>query len=251
MKKIILLLTLFTSLGFTATPAQVEQYLSVSNAEEELISLEREFSAMQNSFSQDTNSSTYDMQMLTLRFKEYLQKHLSDNEMDEILANYKNIILLQFVSASSQVQNNDLNESDAYIKKLMADPQSNVRIGLIEKIRDKFYSKEALVLMFDDLMKPLIQKGIGGDKINQELLKNSKENYIKMMTNAAKKELLYTSKDFTIEELEALLKIAKTPATEHESKAVFGGMAYALKEFFMSLASRYDVSKHQPQQTKH
>jgi len=49
----------------------------------------------------------------------------------------------------------------------------------------------------------------------------------------------------TVEELEELLKIVKTPVMNHESKAVFGSTAYALKEFFLSIASRYDLSKHQ------
>ena len=90
MKKTLLTLTLFTYLGlphlsFAATAEQVEQYLVVSRAEEELIALESQFSAMQNAFKRndtnETEDNTYDMQMLSLRFKEYIEKHLSEDEI--------------------------------------------------------------------------------------------------------------------------------------------------------------------------
>ena len=42
-KKLLLSLALFTHLSYAATPEQVEQYLSVSNAEEELLALEAQF----------------------------------------------------------------------------------------------------------------------------------------------------------------------------------------------------------------
>jgi len=85
--------------------------------------------------------------------------------------------------------------------------------------------------------------------MNDETLKLIKKDYLKQMTESSKNETLFATKDFTMEELEALLKIAKTSSVEHETKAVFGAMAYSLKEFFMSMASRYDVSKHQPSST--
>ncbi|HHE06216.1 MAG TPA: hypothetical protein ENK90_03760, partial [Epsilonproteobacteria bacterium] len=248
MKKILLTLTLLTNLSFSATPEQVEQYLLVSNAEEELLALQSQFSAMQNSFKpQESNASeenTYDMQMLSIRFKDYLQKHLSDDEMTEILDNYKNVVLLQFVSATSEAENHDQNQTMTYVKQLKASPESEERIALVENISKELYSKEAMVVMFDELMKPLMENGIGGQKMSNEIVKATKENYLKMMIEASKAETLYASKDFTMEELEELLKIAQTPAIDHEAKAVFGAMAYSLKEFFMSLANRFDVGKH-------
>jgi len=64
------------------------------------------------------------------------------------------------------------------------------------------------------------------------------------MIESGKVETAYSAKEFTIEELEELLKIVKTPAIDHESKVIFAATAYALKEFFLSMADRYDVSKH-------
>ncbi len=91
---------------------------------------------------------------------------------------------------------------------------------------------------------------MGGQKVNEKMLKQMQESYVKMMTEASQGITLYASKDFTIAELNALLKVAQTPAMDHEVKAVFGATAYALKEYFMSLANRYDAKKHQSNTTQ-
>lgn len=248
MKKYILIFTLYTSFLFSATPEQVEQYLSVSNAEEELLALESQFSMMQNSFKKEDNASeTYDMQMLSLRFRDYLQRKLSDDEMEEVLENYKNVVLLQFSSAVNEAKNHDANITYNYVNTLKASSEATERISLVEEISKELYSKESMLVMFDDLLKPLIMNGIGGDNMSEEELGLAREDYLEKMIESSKHETLYASKDFSTEELEELLKIAKTTAIDHETKAVFGAMAYALKEFFMSMANRYDVSVHQPQ----
>lgn len=247
MKKL-LIIALLSQLLFSATPEQVERYLSISNAEEELLGLESQFSRMQNNFqSSQSNASeekeTYDMQMLSIRFKEYMQKHLSENEMKEILQTYKSVVFLQFISVSG-VTDTDPKEVEAYIKTFENNESSSVRRDLVEKIHKELNNKEAMTLMFDELIKPLIQAAPGGQKLDDEYMKKSKEDYLKSMTEKAKIETLFATKDFTMEELEELLKVAQTPAIGYEMKALYGGMAYALKEFFLTLASKYDISKH-------
>jgi len=242
----ILLSILVSTLLFSATPEQVEQYLSVSYSEEQLIELEEQFSIMQNNLnSRDANtSSSYDMQMLPIRFREYLQKNLSEDEMDEIIKQYRNILLMRFISAQNDSEY-DPKLAASYVKKLEKDTDASVRIKLAKKIGEALYNKENIGILFDNLMKPLMQNSIGGEKINKESMKQGRENYIKMMIETGKIETLYATKEFTVEELDALLKLVKTSAMEHESKAVFGATAYALKAFFLSIANRYDLSKHQ------
>jgi hypothetical protein len=248
MKKQLFILTLLSSLLFSATPEQVEKYYSISSSEEQLIELENQFSKMQNNINKlsqkEEETSSYDMQLLSIRFREYLQKNISEDEMDEIIAQYKNVLLLQFISAQND-PDFDPKQAEDYALQIKANPEASVRIELVEKIADSLYKKEAIAILYDNLMKPLIQNSIGGDTLNDEAMKKSKEMYIKMMIEEGKTETLYFTKEFTQEELEELLKIVQTPAMDHESKAVFGAMAHALKEFFLSMASRYDVSKHQ------
>lgn len=249
--KHLMIITLFVQFFSTATLSaateeQIEKYLSISNAEEELLLLESQFSAMQNGFSQDNNTSeneTYDMQMLSLRFKKYIQTHLSENEMEEVLQTYKNVIYLQFVSATS-VNNADSNETENYIKRLKENPESGVRIELVEKINAEINNKESMIVMFDELMKPLMQNAKGGENLDDESMKKRREAYMQSMIESSSNETLFATKDFSIEELEKLLEISQTPAIGYEMKAIYGATAYALKEFFMSMASRFDISKH-------
>jgi arsenate reductase-like glutaredoxin family protein len=242
----ILLSILLSTLLFSATSEQVEQYLSVSYSEEQLIELEEQFSIMQNNLnSSDKNSSnTYDMQMLPIRFREYLQKNLSEDELDEIIQQYRNVLLMRFISSQNDSEY-DPKLAESYVKSIEKDSDAAVRIELAEKIGEALYKKESIGILFDNLMKPLMQNSIGGTKINEESLKQSRENYIEMMKKTGRIETIYATKDFTIEELDELLKIVNTPVMEHESKAVFGATAYALKEYFLSIANRYDLSKHQ------
>ncbi len=246
MNKILLSILLLSTLLFSATAVQVEQYLSVSYSEEQLIELEEQFSVMQNNLnSRDEDASTtYDMQMLPIRFREYLQKNLSEDEMDEIIQQYRNMLLIRFISVQNDSEYDPV-LAESYVKRIEKDSDAAVRIELAEKIGEALYKKESIGILFDNLMKPLMQNSIGGAKIDEKSMEQSRENYIKMMLETGRIETIYATRDFTVEELDELLKIVSTPTMEHESKAVFGATAYALKEFFLSIANRYDLSKHQ------
>jgi len=243
--KQILLIGLLTQVLFSASPEQVEKYISISNSEEQLITLENEFTQMQNNINSISKeeSSTYDMQLLSIRFREYLQKNISEDEMDEIIKQYKNIVLLQFISVQNDTEY-DEKEAETYIKGLQTEENASIRLDLLEDISGKLYKKENIGILFDSLMKPLMQNSKGSAKIDDETMKKSKEAYVKRMIESGKVETAYSTREFTIEELEELLKIVKTPAIDHESKVIFAATAYALKEFFLSMADRYDVSKH-------
>ena len=246
MKKKLLIIILLSQILYSATAEQVEHYLSISNAEEELLLLESQFSQMQSGFSQEGNASeskTYDMELLSVRFREYMQTHLSENEMGEVLQTYKSVLFLQFISAKND-RSFDQNETDTYINTLKEDPESETRMAVVEKISQEINDKESMIQMFDELMKPLMQNAKGGDKMDDATMKKRREAYMKAMVESSKKETLFATRDFSMEELDALLEIAKTTAIDHETKAVFGATAYALQEFFLSMASRYDISKH-------
>jgi len=249
MKKLCILFILTSHLLWSATAEQIEHYLSVSTSEEELLLLESQFSAMQNGFSEDENGQkdTYDMQLLTVRFKDYLQRHLSDNEMTEVLENYTNVLFLQFVSTTMHTP--DKNETEVYIQSLENDPDTKTRLELLESISKALNNKESMIVMFDELMKPLLQNSKGGKKLDDTLMQKQKDSYMKSKINTARRETLFNLKEFTVEELEELLTVVKSSSVQHEVKAVYGATAYALKEFFLSMASRYDISKHQPRQT--
>jgi len=247
-RRLLFYLLTITTLS-AATPEQVDRYLSISNADEQLVELEAQFSRMQNNLNRmrdDEETESYDMEMLSIRFKEYLQQNLSDSEMDEILDAYKNVLLLQFVSASAEAQQTDPSEIEKYLQTLQEDPDAQKRMLLVEEISDALYDKDSLAIMFDNLIKPLMQNAPGGDTIDSKAIDRMKESYVKRMQKEIRNETLFAVREFTIEELEALESLSQQSALHKESKAVFGATAYALQEFFLSLANRYDLSKHTP-----
>jgi hypothetical protein len=247
MKKIFLSAILSTIL-FGATAEQVEQYLSVSNSEEQLIALEAGFSSMQNALNQKSEESkNYDMQMLSVRFKEKLASELSEDEMKEVLENYNSMVYLQFASATAEQEQTDPQTLDAYIQKLKSDETAHDRLLLIEEIGKHIYKKEYLSEYFDALIAPLYGKSSKDQKAYSDFLKQTKKGYMEMMQTEGQRQLIYALRDFSQEELEELLKVVKRPSVDHETKAVYKAMAYALQEYFKSLASRFDPSKHQLQ----
>ena len=245
MKKL-LLTTLLSTILFGATAEQVEQYLSVSNSEEQLVALEESFGSMQNALNQETNETkNYDMQMLTLRFKEKLASELSDDEMKEVLDNYNSLIYLQFISATAQQEEENPEAIKSYIAQLNSDETAHDRLSMIEEIGKYIYKKEYLSDYFDALIAPLYGKSNGDQKEYESFVKNTKKGYMEMIQTEGKMQLAYALRDFSQEDLEALLKVLKRPSVDHEMKAVYKAMAYALQEYFKSLASRFDPSQHQ------
>jgi len=244
MQKLFIFFIIASTLLWSATAEQIEEYLSVSTAEEELLALEAQFSSMQNSFSAQEDQKTYDMQLLTVRFKESLQRSLSENEMDEVLKNYRNILYLQFISTNTYTP--DKNETKAYLFTLQEDETAQERLDILENISKALHNKDSMLVMFDELMKPLLQNANGGTNIDDKMMEQRREIYIKSRIEDGREETLYSLKDFSIEELETLLSIIKTSSVQHEIKAVYRATAYALKEFFLSMSSRYDISKHDP-----
>jgi hypothetical protein len=246
MQKLLFLFIFVSLFSWSATLEQVEHYLSVSSSEEELLVLESQFTSMQNGFSSNasTEKTSYDMQLLTVRFKESIQRSLSENEMDAVLENYRNVLYLQFISTNTSIP--DKNETQAYLFKLQEDETANERLDILEQISKALNNKDAMLVMFDELMKPLLQSANGGTDISDSVMAKRREAYMKSRIEDARKETLYNLKDFSIEELEELRDIVKTASVQHEVKAVYTATAYALKEFFLSMASRYDISKHDP-----
>jgi len=242
MKKLLLTLLLLSGIIYAATPEQVERYLMLSHAEDDLLELESSFGAMQNRMdAKDGNGTTYDTEMLTIRFREKLQQSLSDSEMDKVLENYKNETLLKFVYESSDPEGDYL-EIRKYAKEAKADPELKSRLEIIQKINESYSNKEAIVQMFDTLIMPIIKR-VKPENADDKRVKEMRERYLKSMIENGYNQILYATREFSTEELDELLTLSKTPAMSYEIKAVFGAMAYAMEEFMAMMADRMGHKK--------
>ena len=237
MKKIFTILLLLAALLSAATPEQVERYLMLSHAEEELLDLESSFAAMQRRMdAKDDNGSSYDTELLTVRFRERLQQLLSESEMEKVLDNYKNETLLKFVYESSDPEGDYL-EIRKYAKEAKADPELESRLKIVQKINTYYSKPEVITQMFDTLIIPIIKRMKSKNSDNKSI-KKMRERYIKSMTENGYNQILYATREFSTEELDTMLKISETPAMGYETKAVYAAMAYAMQEFMEVMADR-------------
>ena len=241
----ILFLTFFSSIFvFAATQEQVERYLSVSNAEEQILQMQSQFDKMQEMFMQkDKNITRYETQLIMDRFKRSIAKELSEDEMNEVLENYKNLLYLQFNSLSAQEPNFD--DMDNYFKEARQSVEDmEQRVEIIRDITKYIVSKENLKIYFDDLIKPLYKGGKGAKNVDDNYLKKIENRYVKNMQSKSENEYLYLLRDMSTDELKQLDEFIKKSSVEMEIKADFRALSYALKEFFSNFIQSFNVRKH-------
>jgi hypothetical protein len=234
---------LFLSPLFGATPQQIESYLSLSPTQEELIEIERSFRTLQENLQQQNPSlehQTYDMQLLTLRFKEAMEKALSQEEMAEVLENYHHILYLRFI-ALQQTSQYPQESTLAYEKALEDEPQ---RKALLEKIHQILYAKAYLSTLFDGMMKPLLGINQQSTPQEQEDFTKMREAFIETKQKEHQKETFFMLQEFTLEELEALLLFLQKPSVQKENRAVASSLSFAMEAFFQTLSLRYRKSAH-------
>jgi len=75
MKKLFLI-SLFSSLLFSASSEQIEQYLSISKEDAQLVSMEQVFDGMRQNQEREDNNT----QEINQIYRGYLEAHLSSNE---------------------------------------------------------------------------------------------------------------------------------------------------------------------------
>lgn len=224
-------------ISYAATAEQVERYLEISHSEDELISMESAFEMVQNRTSeQDSNTSRYDTELLSVRFRESLQKSLSKNEMDKILNIYDQEIAQKFASANNEADASRLDIYN-YIQDLNESGESKARINLVKKISVLFSDKETLSIVYDELIEP-VYKRMMPKTFFEENREEKRKSYIEMAQENIRNNMLYKTRDFTLEELEELTKIYNTPAAGYESKALAHAIVYALKDLMESMSDR-------------
>jgi len=237
MKKSLSIILMFITMLSAATPEQVERYLMLSHAEEDLLEMESGFSSMQQRMDEkEANGTTYDTELLTVRFREYLQKNLSKNEMDKVLENYNSPTLLKFVSKSNDPEADYLSIAK-YAKEAKANPELTSYLKIVKKINKYYSNDEAIIQMFDTLIIP-IMKRMKPEETDEKRIKKMRDRYLKSMIDNNYNQILYATQEFDTEELDKLLEISKTPAMSYETRAITEAMAYAMQEFMEQMADR-------------
>ena len=105
-------------------------------------------------------SNEYDMQLLSIRFREYIQKNLSEDEMNEVLKQYRNVVLLKFVSVQNDTEY-DKKLAQAYVKELETEDNASVRLDLLDKISNTLYNEENVCCTLRQPYETIVTKQYG------------------------------------------------------------------------------------------
>jgi len=256
---------LFLMVGATlallgATPEQVERYLMVSGSEDQLMAFEEMVDEMGQMFGRKSGTEIplmQDSQLVSIRFREYIQQHLSDSEMEEVLANYAHDVMRKLVSA--EVIMDEQTTRQEYIdfqQTLQTDPLPKNRTEAVRAIVEALYDEEALSGFFTKLFLPTYTaiSDASGQPIDAKQIEKVTKDFVKRMRDQNYNAMLFMTRDFTDEELGELEEIAKSSASDHEVKAVFGGIEYAMEEAMLNMARElktlFKARRHPPMRGK-
>ncbi len=241
MKKILVFLSTLTTL-YSATPEQVDRYLMVSGSEGQLLQVEQMVDGLSQMFN-DGKPMMDDTQMISIRFREYLQRNLSEDEMQEIMDNYKHDVLRKLVSAQAVMGEADTAQNYLqFTKDIKSDPLPSNRTSTVKEIVKKAYDDKLLGDFFDKIF-TRITAGVGkimGKQMPKEELEKTKKSFIKRMQDNNYNSMLFMTRDFDMDELNELNDLAGSSSSSRESRVVMDGVVYAMEEVLYSMEKKFE-----------
>ena len=250
------LVLMLVSLGIlsAATPEQVERYLFISGSEDQLIAFEKSIDDMGKVFASKGGSGAplmEDSQMIPIRFREFIQKHLSEDEMDEVLANYGHDVMRKIVRAEVLMEESETVEAyRQFLLQIKDSPLSSNRTETVRKVIKHIYDEKELATFFKKMIVPMIKKmsAASGKSMEDKAIDKIIKSFIKRMQDSNYNTMLFMTRDFSDDELQELEDVSGNSATSHETQAIFGGITYAMEEAMNNMTNQFVVmikkSKH-------
>ena len=198
MQKILLVFTLSVQILFSATTEEVLDYLSLSHSEQEVIGIANVFDSMrQSQENNESNASTTDTVTV---YQEYLEEHISSNEMADILTLYRQPIMNRYIS---EVKNFSINQEDmdAFLASLEEEPLLSEREDIVEDIVKVLVNEELQLNFYRSMMQRYSKDNNEG---NKSKMTPREEGYVNAMKKSSTNQLLYGSQVFSLEEMHEL-----------------------------------------------
>jgi len=202
MKKTLFLLILIQQTLLSATTEEILAYLSLSHSEQRVLSIEQVFDSIrQQSENNESNDSTMQTSIV---YQEYLEAHLSSNEIEELLQLYRSPIMNRYVA---EVKNFNINQDDmeAFLASLEEEPLLTEREEIVDDIVTILVNEELQLNFYRSMMQryPETNSTTSSDE-NKSSLSSREKIYVNSMKTSTKKRLLYGTQVFAIEEMYAL-----------------------------------------------
>ena len=243
MYKIVILFSLLTTLTFSATSQQVDQYMSITHSDRALIEIENMFSNLSETVDlSDDNVS----EQITLNYQIYLGKHISENEMEELLALYRKPIMQQYINEMDMV---DIpkEEMENFLLTLKEEPLSTERQDIIAELLKSIINEELLLNFYDSMMQRYGVKE--DDNKTKETVKNKEANsskkipskeeqrFLDIMKKGIEQELLYGTQVLSLEEMKKVNEVTKSSVISKARKVENEAIIEIMNSFIKRIVS--------------
>lgn len=199
-KQIIIMLFTLQTLLFSATSTEISQYLSLSHSEERVISIAQVFDSMrQTQENNESNGSTNDVSIV---YQEYLEEHLSSDEIQKAIELYHQPIMQSYIT---EIKTFTITEDDmkAFLGNLQEEPLESDRELLIDEMM-KILVNDSLQLNFYRSMMQRYPNRISTSQNKDTNLTSAELSYLNSVKNTTRNRLLYGSQTFSNEEMQEL-----------------------------------------------
>ena len=209
--RVFLVSIIFTNFLFCATTEQIVQYLSLSQSEQQVIAIEQVFDSMRQKQEQNTSSeSNESTSQVGIVYQEYLEDHISSNEIEKMLALYRIPAMARYVSEVKTLTIND-DDMSAYLESLKEEPLSSEREDIIDEIVSKVINEKLQLNFYRSMMQRYEQKSDDNstqksDENNETKATPREQSFVESMKKSAKNRLLYGTQVFSLEEMKELRK---------------------------------------------
>ena len=233
-KKFILLFAITIQMLLAATHEEIVNYLSLSHSEQEVISMAQVFDSIrQTQENNESNASTTDVETL---YQEYLETHISSNEIAKLLKLYRSAIMNRYVA---EVKNFTINQEDmdAYLASLKDEPILSEREDIIDDIVNVVIN-EKLQLNFYRSMMQRYNENNSSTKTSDNNMTKREESYVDSMKKAAKNRLLYGSQVFSLEEMKELKSAIESSIFKKIKRVENEALVQIMNDFIQNIVSK-------------
>ena len=235
MKKIILLWMLTFQTLFSANTEEILEYLSLSHSEQEVIGIANVFDSMRQS--QENNESNASTTDVVIVYQEYLEEHLSSNEISKLLELYRLPIMNRYVS---EVKNFTINQEDmdAFLASLEEEPLLSEREDIVDGIVDVLINEKLQLNFYRSMMQRYSDDNTSSSSENNESKMGPREkSYVNSMKKASKNKLLYGSQVFSFEEMNELKDAIDSSIFKKVKKVENEALVQIMNDFIQGIVS--------------
>lgn len=236
MKRILFIFILIIETLFSASTEEILNYLSLSHSEQRVISIGEVFDSMrQNQENNESNASTTDVVTV---YQEYLEEHISSNEIEELLVLYRLPIMNRYVS---EVKNFTItkDDMDAFLASLEEEPLLTEREEIIDGIVKVLVNEELQLNFYRSMMQRYPEtNSTNSSENNQSNMSPREERYVNSMKSSVKNKLLYGSQVFSLEEMGELKDAIDSSIFKKIKRVENEALVQIMNDFIQGIVSK-------------